>query len=147
MHPLLVPGAWLVEGDYFPAGRPANRVKGVTEVHSSEQFPETLHIEGEIRDADDLASRPVRSTFHVDVASARSIRFRMDSLPLGTVLVGDGHYDAQTLVFRYASPDKRILGVETYVACGADEMRTSGVVIVDGSPVTSWLARLERLRR
>jgi hypothetical protein len=147
MHPLLVPGAWLVEGDYFPTGRPANRVKGVTEVHSSEQFPETLRIEGEIRDADEPTARPVRSTFHVDVTTARSIRFRMDSLPLGTVLVGDGQFDAHILVFRYSSPDKRILGVETYVACGPNEMRTSGVVIVDGTPATSWLARLERVHR
>lgn len=146
MHPLLVPGSWLVEGDYFPTGRAPNRVQGVTEVHSSEQFPETLRVEGEIRDADDPGSRPVRSTFHVDVATASSVRFRMDSLPLGTVLVGDGRFDATSLVLRYGSPDKRIIGVETYVATSPGEMRTSGLVLVDGAPATMWLARLERVR-
>lgn len=145
MHPLLVPGSWLVEGNYYPTGRPPNRVKGVTEVRSSEQFPETLQVEGEIRDADDPASRPVRSTYHVDVVTAASVRFRMDSLPLATVLVGDGRYDASTLVLRYGSPDKRILGVETYVSTSPVEMRTSGVLLVDGAPATMWLARLERV--
>lgn len=147
MHPLLVPGAWLVEGDYFPTGRPSNRVSGVTEVHSSEQFPETLRVEGEIRDADDAASKPVRSIFHVEVASPSSVKFRMDSLPLGTVLIGDGRFDKQTLVFRYHSPDRRIIGVETYVACSHHEMRSTGVVLVDGTPATVWLARLDQVRR
>lgn len=146
MHPLLVPGSWLVEGDYFPTGRAPNRVKGVTEVHSSEQFPETLRVEGEIRDADDPTARPVRSTFHVDVASANAVRFRMDSLPLATVLVGDGRFDAATLVLRYGSPDRRIIGVETFVATAPGEMRSSGLLLVDGSPATMWLARLERVR-
>ncbi|HPC83932.1 MAG TPA: hypothetical protein P5234_11000 [Thermoanaerobaculaceae bacterium] len=146
MHPLLVPGSWLVEGDYFPTGRAPNRVTGVTEVHSSEQFPETLRVEGEIRDAVDPTARPVHSTFHVDVVTSRSVRFRMDSLPLGTVLIGDGQYDATTLVLRYGSPDRRILGVETYVATVPGEMRTSGVLLVDGTPATMWLARLERVR-
>lgn len=147
VHPLLVPGSWLVEGSYFPTGRAANQVVGVTEVHSSEQFPETLRIEGEVRDAGDPSARPVRSTFHVDVATSHTLRFRMDSLPLGTVLVGDGFFDQHSLVIRYGSPDRRILGSETYVATGPNEMRSTGVLLVDGVAVTSWLARLERVAR
>jgi hypothetical protein len=146
VHPLLVPGAWLLEGSYYPTGRPSHRIVGVTEVHASEQFPETLRIEGEIRDAGDPAARPVRSIYHVDVASSDTLRFRMDSLPLGTVLVGDGFYDGGSMVLRYASPDKRFQGSETYVACGPDEMRATGVIMADGVAVTSWIARLERVK-
>ncbi len=147
VHPLLVPGAWLVEGTYFPTGRGPNRVVGVTEVHAAEQFPETLRIEGELRDAEDPAARPVCSSFHVDVASSTALRFRMDSLPLATVLVGDGFFDQVSLVLRYASPDRRFVGCESYVACGSSEIRSTGVLLADGVPVTSWLARLERVAK
>jgi hypothetical protein len=147
VHPLLVPGAWLVDGNYFPTGRAANRVVGVTEVHASEQFPETLRVEGEVRDAGDPAARPVRSAFHLEVASSNALRFRMDSLPLGTVLIGDGFFDQVSLVLRYASPERHLVGCETYVACGPGEMRSTGVLLADGVPVTSWLARLERVSK
>jgi hypothetical protein len=146
MHPLLVPGAWLLEGEYFPSGKPVEHVTGVTEVHASEQFPETLTVEGEVRDSEDPASRPVRSAHHLDVLARDRVRFRMDSLPLGTVLVGDGFFDDVTMLVRYASPDRRLIGVETYVATGRDEMRATGVLLADGTPVTSWVARLERVQ-
>jgi hypothetical protein len=145
MHVLLVPGAWLLEGTYFPTGKPVQQLVGVTEVHSSEEFPETLRIEGEIREAANPTSRPVHSSFHLDVTSSSTVRFRMDSLPLGTVLVGQGFYDDFSLVLRYASPDRRIVGFESFVGCGPAEIRSTGVILADGSPVTSWLARLERL--
>jgi hypothetical protein len=146
MHPLLVPGSWLLEGDYHPSGRTSQRMLGVTEVRAAEEFPETLRVEGEVRDADNAAARPVRSTYHLDIAGAATIRFRMDSQPLATVLTGDGHFDDYVLIMRYASPDRRFQGVESYVRCGDDEMRATGVLLADGAPVTSWLVRLERLR-
>jgi len=147
MHPLLVPSSWLVDGRYFPRGRGAQRVIGLTEVHASEQFPETLRVDGEVRDADDPTSRPVSSGFHLDVSGPETVRFRMDSLPLGTVLVGDGNHDDVTLILRYASPDRRIFGSETFIALSPSELRTSGVMFADGVAVTSWLARLERVSR
>ena len=145
MHPLLVPGSWLLEGDYYPFGRPAQRLIGVTEVRPSESFPETLQVQGEVRDAGSPSARPVRSTYHLDVAGTTSVRFRMDSLPLGTVLTGEGYFDEHVLVVRYASPDRRIQGVESFVSAGSDEMRASGVLLADGAPVTCWIARLERV--
>lgn len=146
MHPLLVPGSWLLEGRYYPSGRSPQRVLGVTEVRSAEEFPETLRIEGEVRDAENPTARPVRSAFHLDIAGATTVRFRMDSQPLATVLTGDGHFDEHVMVLRYASPDRRLQGVESYVRCSDNEMRATGVLLADGAPVTSWLARLERLR-
>jgi hypothetical protein len=143
----LVPGSWLLEGRYHPSGRPSQRVLGATEVRAAEEFPETLRVEGEVRDAENPAAKPVRSTYHLDVAGSGAIRFRMDSLPLATVLTGEGHFDDAVLVFRYASPDRRLQGVETYVRCSEDEMRASGVLLAEGAPVTAWLVRLERLRR
>jgi hypothetical protein len=146
MHPLLVPGSWLLEGQYYPSGRPSQRVLGVTEVRSDEEFPETLRVEGEVRDAENATARPVRSTFHLDVSGSTSVRFRMDSQPLATVLTGEGHFDEHVLVIRYSSPDRRLQGVESYVRCSDDEMRATGVLLAEGAAVTSWLARLERLR-
>lgn len=145
MHPMLVPGAWLLDGRYFPSGKPVERVTGVTEVHASEQFPETLTVDGEVRDAEDPTSRPVRSSYHLDVLARDRVRFRMDSLPLGTVLVGDGFFDEVVMLVRYASPDRHLIGVETYVGQGPNEMRATGVLLADGAPVTSWVARLERV--
>jgi len=145
VHPLLVPGAWLLEGNYFPAGKSAQRVTGVTHVHAADEFPETLRVDGEIRDADDSESRPVLTTFHLEVVSRRAVRFRMDSIPLATVLTGQGFNDDFALVLHYSSPDQRIAGFESYVACGANEMRTAGVLVADGVRVTSWHARLERV--
>lgn len=146
MHPLLVPGEWLVEGRYHPAGKSARQVAGVTTVLAAEEYPETLRVEGEIRGLGDPGSRPVYSKFHLDVVSSQTVRFRMDSQPLATVLVGEGLYDDHVMVIRYASPDRRILGVETFVGVGRDEIRHAGVMLADGAPVTSWLARLERVR-
>jgi len=145
MHPLLVPGAWLLEGSYFPTGKPMEHLVGVTEVHASEEFPETLRVAGEVRDAGNPASRPVATSFHLDVVSTTTVRFRMDSLLLGTVLVGGGFYDNDAMVLRYTSPDSRILGFESYVRCGANAMRSTGALLVDGAPVTSWLGHLERV--
>ncbi len=146
MHPLLVPGSWLLEGHYYPSGRPAQRVLGVTEVRAAEDFPETLRVEGEVRDADNPSARPVRSTYHLDVSGPTALRFRMDSLPLATVLTGDGHFDDHALVIRYTSPDRRIQGVESYVRCTDDEMHSTGVMLAEGAPLTSWVVRLERVR-
>ena len=145
MHPLLVPGSWLLEGDYHPSGRPSQRLIGVTEVRPSESYPETLEVEGEVRDAGSAAARPVRSSYHLDVTGGATVRFRMDSLPLGTVLTGEGYFDDAALVIRYASPDRRILGVESFVSSSHDELRSTGVLLADGAPVTSWIARLERV--
>lgn len=145
MHPFLVPGAWLLEGQYFPTGKPPQRVSGVTQSRASEEFPETLEVQGEIRDADDASSKPVLSTFHLDVVGRHQVRFRMDSIPLGTVLLGRGCFDDAVLVLHYASPDRRILGFESYTGCSEGVLRTSGVLLADGALVTSWLAKLDRI--
>lgn len=145
MHPLLVPGAWLFDGSYHPAGKPVQIVTGVTEVHASEEFPETLRVEGEVREANDPAARPVCSTYYLDVTGHDRIRFRMNSQPLATVLVGEGFFDDISMVVHYSSPERRILGFESYVAGSTWEMRTSGVLLADGVVVTSWIARLERI--
>ena len=147
MHPLLVPSSWLLEGDYYPSGRPPQRLIGVTEVRPSESFPETLQVQGEVRDAGSPSARPppVHSTYHLDVAGPASVRFRMDSLPLGTVLTGDGYFNDHVLVIRYASPDRRIQGVESFASAGPEEIRATGVLLADGAPVTCWIARLERV--
>ncbi len=145
MHPFLVPGAWLLEGDYFPAGKARQRVSGVTQTSASDAFPETIEVRGEIRDAEDPASKPVLSTFHLDVVSRRELRFRMDSIPLGTVLLGHGCFDDYALVLQYTSPDRRIVGFESYTQASDGRLRATGVLMADGARVTSWLALLEKV--
>lgn len=145
MHPFLVPGEWFLEGDYFPSSKKPQRLVGITEVHASEEFPETLRVSGEVRDAE-TTGRPVPSSFHLDVIGPATVRFRMDSIPLGTVLVGGGHFNDHALVLRYASPDRRFVGVESYVSGSTGVLHYTGVILADGAAVTSWLARLERAR-
>lgn len=146
LHPLLVPGSWLLAGDYYPAHGAKQKVLGSTEVRSHEQFPETLRVVGEVRDADDPGSRPVATEFTLDLVGPQLLRFHMDSIPLGTVLVGSGVWTPELLMLHYGSPDRRILGTETYAVGGRGVLLTSGVMFVDGVAVTSWLARLEQVR-
>ncbi len=146
LHPFLLPASWLLEGEYFPAQGKPQRVLGTTEVRADEQFPETLQVVGEVRDADDLSSRPVATEFTVDLVSPRRVRFHMNSIPLATVLLGEGVWRAEVLLIHYASPDRRIVGSESYAAVSEEALVTSGLLFVDGVAVTRWLARLQRLR-
>lgn len=146
LHPFLVPGSWLLQGEYFPAQGPSQRVLGTTEVKAHEEFPETLRVVGEVRDAGDSSSRPVATEFTLDLVAPGAVRFHMNSIPLGTVLLGAGAWNRELLQFHYSSPDKRILGVESYAVSGPDVLLTSGVMFADGVAVTWWLARLERVR-
>lgn len=146
LHPLLVPGSWLLQGEYFPAQGPSQKVLGTTEVQAHEEFPETLRVVGEVRDAEDSSSRPVATEFTLDLVAPGAVRFHMNSIPLGTVLLGAGAWNHELLQFHYSSPDKRILGVESYAVSRPDVLLTSGVMFADGVAVTWWLARLERVR-
>jgi len=146
LHPFLVPGSWLLTGDYYPAQGAAQKVFGSTEVAAHEQFPETLRVVGEVRDAEDPGSRPVATEFTLDLVAPGQLRFHMDSIPLGTVLLGNGFWTPQLLVFHYSSPDRRIVGTETYAVQASGVLLSSGVMFVDRVPVTTWLARLEQVR-
>lgn len=145
LHPLLIPGSWLLSGNYFPAQGSRQRVTGSTEVTPHEQFPETLRVRGVVRDADDPVARPVTTEFTLDLVAPGEVRFHMDSIPLGTVLVGGGVWSAVLLTIHYTSPDRRILGAETYAAESHEAVWTSGLLFADGALVTLWHARLERV--
>ena len=146
MHPFLIPGAWLIDGTYFPSGKAVQPVTGLIRVRPAEEFPETLRVEGEVRSALDPAARPACSTYHLDLTGSGTLRFRMDSMPLGTVLFGEGVFDEAGMIVRYTSPERRIIGVETFTADGGGGLRTSGVLLADGVAATSWLARLSPVR-
>ncbi|MGC8917596.1 MAG: hypothetical protein ACP5NF_11535 [Thermoanaerobaculum sp.] len=145
LHPFLIPGSWLLSGNYFPAEASPQRVAGSTEVTPHDQFPETLCVRGEVRGMDDPLARPVATEFTLDLVAPGRIRFHMNSIPLGTVLVGGGVWSSVLLTIHYASPDKRILGAETYAAESQDVVWTSGLLAADGALVTLWHARLERV--
>lgn len=146
LHPFLIPGSWLLRGRYFPAQGTPQNVLGTTEVQADEEFPETLRVRGEVRDADDPLSRPVATEFALALTAPSTLRFHMNSIPLGTVLMGTGVWNPEVLQFHYGSPDRRILGVETYSVWGEEALLVSGVMFADGVAVTRWLARLERVR-
>ncbi|MCX7896099.1 MAG: hypothetical protein N2447_09150 [Thermoanaerobaculum sp.] len=146
LHPLLIPSSWLVRGQYFPAQGSPQKVLGTTEIRADEEFPETLRVLGEVRDAEDPNSRPVATEFVLDLVAPGSVRFHMNSIPLGTVLVGSGSWNSEQLEFHYSSPDRRILGVESYAAVGPELLLTAGVMFADAVPVTWWLARMEKVR-
>lgn len=146
IHPFLIPGSWLLDGDYFPTAGKRQKVSGSTVVSAHEQFPESLRVTGEVRDTEDPSSRPVTTEYVLDLIAPGRLRFHMDSIALGTALVGDGVWTRELLLFHYASPDRRILGNETFAASGEGlVVQTSGILLVDGVPVTYWLALLQRV--
>lgn len=145
MHPFLIPASWLLSGDYFPSEGKRRRVSGSTIVTAHEQFHESLRVTGDVRDAEDPSSRPVTTEYVLELFAPGRVRFHMDSIALGTVLVGQGVWTQELLLFHYFSPDKRILGNETFSVVRKDLLHTSGILSVDGVPVTYWLAVLQRV--
>lgn len=145
VHTFLIPGSWLLSGDYFPTLGKKQKVTGSTFVTAHEQFPESLRVTGEVRNAEDASSPPVTTEYVLELVAPGRVRFHMDSIALGTVLVGQGVWNREMLLLHYASPDRRILGNETFAASGEHLVHTSGILLVDGVPVTYWLAHLQRV--
>lgn len=146
MHPFLLPGEWLVTGRFIDPGGSESLTAGTTVVASSEQFPEILRVVVELRRVGDSSRDDTQSSsYHLEMAGAAHVRFRMDSLALGTVLLGSGTFTDRSLTLTYLSPNRRYVGFESFVAVGGGELLATGSFLADGVVVKTWEVNLERV--
>ncbi len=146
MHPYLAPGEWLVTGRFFDPEGEETVVAGATVVHAAPEFPEILEVTVELRELSGIGrGRPERSTYRLEIAPGRRVRFRMDSLALGTLLSGGGAFTDRTLTLTYTSPDARFVGFEAFTAITQDEVITAGSFVAEGAVVKTWEVVLERV--
>jgi len=146
MHPFLLPGEWLVTGRFIDPEGGETVTAGTTVVASSEQFPEILKVGVELRRVGDSSRDDTQSSsYHLELAGASQVRFRMDSLALGTVLLGGGTFTDRSLILTYLSPNRRYVGFESFVGFGGGELLATGSFLADGVVVKTWEVHLERV--
>ena len=146
MHPYLVPGEWLVTGRFFDPDGGETLTAGAAILRSSEEFPEILEVSVELRElGEKSSSHAEHSSYRLEIVGAGRVRFRMDSIALGTILAGGGSFTDRSMTLTYLSPDRRFVGFEAFTALGRNEVITSGSFIADGSIVKTWEVQLERV--
>ena len=146
MHPYLVPGEWLVTGRFFDPEGGETLTAGAAVLRSSDDFPEILEVSIELRELGERSySHAERSSYHLEIVGAGQVRFRMDSLALGTMMTGGGSFTDRSLTLSYLSPDRRFVGFEAFTAIGRDQIVTCGSFIADGTIVKTWEVQLERV--
>ena len=146
MHPYLVPGEWLVTGRFLDPAGGESVVAGATVVRAADEFPEILEVTVELRELGEGShASSESSSYRLEIAAAQRVRFRMDSIALGTLLAGVGTFTERTLVLTYASPDRRFVGFEAFTALSPEEVVTAGSFVADGAVVRTWEVTLERV--
>jgi len=132
MHPFLLPSEWLVTGRFLDPDGGETLTAGAAIVTATDQFPEILQVSVELRKVGDASySQPQTTYYHLEIVAASQVKFRMDSIALGTILAGGGCFTRRTLTLTYLSPDRRYVGFGSFVA--------------DGTLVKTWEVQLERV--
>ena len=147
MHPFLLPGEWLVSGRFLDPDGGETLTTGAAMVAATEQFPEVLQISVELREVGSSShSHQTQSTYyHLEIAGSSQVRFRMDSIALGTILTGGGSFTDRSLVLTYVSPDRRYTGFESFSVVRRGELLACGSFVADGVLVKTWEVKLERV--
>lgn len=146
MHPYLVPGEWLVTGRFFDPDGGETLTAGAAVLRSSDEFPEILEVSVELRELGERSySHSEHSSYRLEIVGAGLVRFRMDSIALGTILAGGGSFTDHSLTLTYLSPDRRFVGFEAFTAISRNEVVTCGSFVADGSIVKTWEVQLERV--
>lgn len=144
MHPFLMPGEWLVTGRFLDPDGSELLTAGAAVVRTTEQFPEILQVSVELREIGDASySQPQNTYYHLEIVGASKVSFRMDSIALGTILVGEGSYTRRSLILSYLSPDRRYVGFESFTVMSEREVLACGSFVADGTPVKTWEVVLE----
>lgn len=146
MHPYLVPGEWLVTGRFFDPDGSETVTAGAAILRSSGEFPEILEVSVELRELGEGSYPHAElSNYHLEIVGSGQVRFRMDSIALGTILAGGGSFTQRSLTLAYLSPDRRFVGFEAFTAINRDEVITCGSFLADGAIVKTWEVQLERV--
>lgn len=144
MHPFLLPGEWLVKGRFFDPDGGETVTTGAAVIKTTEQFPEILQVAVELREIGGRTPSQPQSTFyHLEIVGTSRVKFRMDSIALGTILVGEGSFTSQSLILSYLSPDRRYVGFESFTVQSSSDVLACGSFIADGAPVKTWEVGLE----
>jgi len=146
MHPFLFPGEWLVSGIFFDPVAGESEATGIATVRAEPQFPEILQVTIELQEVGEISYSPAQTTsYHLEIFGDRRIKFRMDSISLGTVLMGEGAYTARTLTLGYRSPEGRYTGFESFVELEPGKVIACGGFMADQVSVKTWEVLLERV--
>jgi len=146
MHPFLLPGEWLATGRFVDPNGGETLTAGAIVITASPEFPELFEAAVELRELGDSSySQPQSSFYHMEIVGTNQIRFRMDSVALGTTLVGGGSFSSRCLILTYLAPDGRYTGFESFTAVGEGELVACGSFVADGTIVKTWEVQLERV--
>lgn len=147
MHPFLFPGEWLVNGIFFdPVIAGQNEATGIATVRAEAQFPEILQVTVELQEVGEISYAPAQTTsYHLEIFGERRVKFRMDSISLGTVLIGEGAYTSRSLTLGYRSPEGRYTGFESFVRLQPGRLIACGSFMADQVSVKTWEVLMERV--
>lgn len=146
MHPFLLPGEWLATGRFVDPMGGETLAAGAIVVTATPEFPELFEVAVELREVGDSSySHPQNSFYHLEIVGGNQIRFRMDSVALGTILVGGGSFSPRAIVLTYLTPSGRYTGFESFTVVGHDELVACGSFVADGTIVKTWEVQLERV--
>ncbi len=146
MHPFLLPSEWLVTGRFFDLEGGETVTAGATMVRASESFPELLEVTVELRELGEHSYRPMQATtYHLEISGTNQVRFRMDSIALGTVLTGSGVFTDRSLTMNYHSPDSTFAGFEVYTVAATRQILTCGSFVANGILVKTWEVVLDKV--
>ncbi len=146
MHPFLFPGEWLVSGIFFDPVAGESEAGGIATLRAEAQFPEILQVTVELQELGEISYSPAQTTsYHLEIVGDRRIKFRMDSISLGTVLLGDGAYTPRSLTLGYRSPEGRYTGFESFVELEPGRIIACGGFMAEQVSVKTWEVMMERV--
>ena len=146
MHPFLLQSDWLVTGRFFDLDGGETVTAGTTVIQTSDSFPELLEVSVELRELGEHSYRPTQaSSYHLEIVGTTQVRFRMDSIALGTVLTGEGVFTDRSLTMAYRSPDRAFAGFEVYTVVSTEQLLACGSFVADGTLVKTWEVVLDKV--
>jgi len=144
MHAFLLPGEWLVTGYFFDPEGGETTATGTAVVRADGEFPEVLDVTVELREVGHASyTAPQTTSYHLEIVGDRRVRFRMDSISLSAMLVGEGTFSHRALVLGYGSHDRRYAGFESFVQEKDGSIVACGCFSADGVTVKTWEVTME----
>lgn len=144
MHAFLLPGEWLVTGYFFDPEGGETTATGTAVVRTDGEFPEVLDVTVELREVGHASySQPQATTYRLEIVGDRRVKFRMDSISLSTILVGEGTFSNRAMVLGYRSHDHRYAGFESFVIQENGKLMACGCFAADGVTVKTWEVAME----
>jgi hypothetical protein len=134
----------LVTGYFFDPEGGETTATGTAVVQADGEFPEVLDVTVELREVGEASySAPQATNYRLEIVGDRRVRFRMDSISLSTMLIGEGTFTNRALVLGYRSHDRRYAGFESFVYSDDNTIMACGCFAADGVTVKTWEVLME----